>query len=161
MKTEDLIRKLKVSNLYAECPRCYGEFKLSQTVLFDGTKPFPDEVVEFQQKLQKDLENREEKLQKRRKLIMKTAQITTRATNVGKNLEKILPTMKDFKWIVPDCKFLGDPIDLIIFNGLSVQKVDSVSFVEVKSGTATMKKHQKSIRDAVEDGKVSYRVVAK
>lgn len=159
MNTEHLIKQLKKSGLYAECPRCNGEFKLSQAVLFDGTKPFPKEALEFQKKHQEDLEEREDKLEKRRKLITKTAQITTRAVNVGKNLEKILPTMKDFKWTVPDCKFLGDPIDLIIFNGLSVQNVNSISFVEVKSGGATMKKNQKSIRDAVEDGKVSYKVV--
>jgi predicted Holliday junction resolvase-like endonuclease len=68
--------------------------------------------------------------------------------------------MKDFKWTVPDCKFIGDPIDLIIFNGLSIQKINSISFVEVKSGkTVRLNEHQKSIKDAVEDKKVSYKVV--
>jgi len=127
--------------------------------LFDGTKPFPQKALEVQQALREELEERGKQLQKRKKLITQKSLITTRAVNIGKNLEKILPTMKEFKWMVPDCKFLGDPIDLIIFNGLSINRVSSISFVEVKSGTATLKERQKSIRNAIEDGKVSYKVV--
>jgi len=36
MNTEELIRKLQGSNLFAECPSCGGEFKLSKSLLFDG-----------------------------------------------------------------------------------------------------------------------------
>ena len=157
MKTEYLIKKLKESGLFAVCPDLQEQFRLSEAVLFDGTKSFPEEALEVQQTLQRELTEREEELGKKRKLITTKAQMTTRAVNVGKNLEKILPTMKDFKWTMPDCKFLGDPIDLIIFNGLSVNKVNSISFVEVKSGKATLKKNQKSIRDAIEDKKVVYK----
>ena len=78
--------------------------------------------------------------------------------NIGKNLERALPTLKDFKWVVPDSKFLGDPLDLLIFNGLSTGNVTSLSFVEVKSGNAHLNGHQKSIRDAIEDHKVSFKV---
>ena len=40
MNTAELIQQLKQSSLYAEC-LCGGEFKLSDAILFDGTKPFP------------------------------------------------------------------------------------------------------------------------
>ena len=157
MNTEQLINKLRKSNLYAECP-CGGEFKLSRSILFDGTKPFPEKALEIQKRFKEELKDREDKLKKRRKLATKKAQITTKAVNIGKNLEKVLPTMKDFKWLVPDSKFLGDPIDLIVFNGLSVNKVKSINFIEVKSGKAGLNNHQKSIRDAIEEQKVSYKV---
>ena len=157
MNTELLIKKLKTSNLYAECP-CGGEFKLSKAILFDGTKPFPKEALKIQQQLKDELKERDAELKKREKLATEKAEITTKAVNIGKNLEKVLPTMKDFKWIVPDSKFLGDPIDLIVFNGLSMSNVSSLSFVEVKSGNAGLNKHQKSIRDAIEERRVSYRV---
>ena len=157
MKIEQLIKTLRVSNLYAECP-CGGEFKLSKTILFDGTKAFPAEALKIQEQLKDELREREVKLEKRKKLATEKAEITTKAVNVGKNLEKVLPTMKDFKWNVPDSKFLGDPIDLIVFNGLSMSNVSSLSFVEVKSGNASLNNHQKSIRDAIEDRKVSYKV---
>ncbi len=157
MSIKQLITKLRESNLYAECP-CGGEFKLSRSILFDGTKPFPEKALEIQKRLKEELKDREDKLKKRRKLATEKAQITTKAVNIGKNLEKVLPTMRDFKWPAPDSKFLGDPIDLIVFNGLSINKVESINFVEVKSGKAGLNKHQKSIRDAIEEQKVSYKV---
>lgn len=157
MDVEKLIKELKESNLYAECS-CGGEFKLSQAILFDGTKPFPPEALEIQNKLKEELTTSEEELKKRRKLATEKALITAKSVNIGKNLEKVLPTMKDFKWELPDSRFLGDPIDLITFNGLSLGKTDSISFIEVKSGNARLNQHQKSIKDAVEDKKVRYKV---
>jgi len=157
LNIKQLIKKLRESNLYAECP-CGGEFKLSRSILFDGTKPFPEKALEIQKQLKEELKDREEELKKRRKLATEKAQITTKAVNIGKSLEKVLPTMRDFKWPVPDSKFLGDPIDLMVFNGLSVNKVKSINFVEVKSGKARLNKHQESIRDAIEEQKVSYKV---
>jgi predicted Holliday junction resolvase-like endonuclease len=157
MNTEELIKKLKTSNLYAECPECSGEFKLSRSILFDGTKPFPTKALETQESLKEELQSRDDNLKTRKKLATEIAENTTKAVNVGKNFEKILPTMKDFKWKLPDSRFLGDPIDLITFNGLSESKVDSLNFIEVKSGNSRLNKHQKSVRDAIEDQRVSYR----
>ena len=157
MNIKQLIKKLRESNLYAECP-CGGEFKLSRSILFDGTKPFPKKALEIQKQLKEKLKDREEELKKRRKLATEKAQITTKAVNIGKSLEKVLPTMRDFKWPVPDSKFLGDPIDLMVFNGLSANKVKSINFIEVKSGKARLGNKQKSIRDAIEEQKVSYKV---
>ena len=157
MQIDQLIKNLKDSNLYAECS-CGEEFKLSDAILFDGTKPFPAEVLGTQSELNTLLETRNGELAKNKKLATEVAERTTTAVNIGKNLERALPTLKGFKWVVPDSKFLSDPIDLLIFNGLSDGKVDSLSFVEVKSGKARLNSHQKSIRDAIEDHKVSYKV---
>ena len=157
MNTKDLVSELKQSSLWAEC-HCGGEFKLSGAVLFDGTTSFPHEALETRQRYLDGLKKREEDLKKRRKLATKKAEITTKSVNVGKSLEKVLPTLKDFKWELPDCRFLGNPIDTVTFNGLSVNKVDSISFIEVKSGKARLNKHQKSVKDAVEDKKVLYKV---
>ena len=156
-ETEQLIKNLEVSSLYAECT-CGGEFKLSEVILFDGTKPFPKEALEAQKQLKAELKEREEQLKKRRKLATEKAEITSKSVNIGKNLEKVLPIMKDFKWKLADCRVMGDPIDLLTFNGFSIGKINSLSFIEVKSGAARLNKHQKAIRDAIEDKKVSYRV---
>jgi len=53
MNTVELIKKLKQSNLWAECP-CGEEFKLSDAILFDGTKPFPSEILKIKQKSRKN-----------------------------------------------------------------------------------------------------------
>lgn len=156
MKTEEIIQQLKQSNLWAESP-CGCEFKLSEAILFDGTKPFPKEALESKEAFLSELKEREAELKKQKKLATEKAFITTKAVNIGKNVEKILPTLKDFKWDLPDCRFMGDPIDLITFNGLSINKIDSISFIEVKSGMARLNTHQKIIKKAIEDKKVSYK----
>ncbi|VVB76431.1 Endonuclease related to archaeal Holliday junction resolvase [Candidatus Tiddalikarchaeum anstoanum] len=157
MDTQALINLLKKSNFYAKCP-CGEEFKMSDALLFDGTKPFPEKAKHVQEMLNSDLKEREEQLKKRMKLATEKVTKTTTAVNLGKELEKILPTLNDFKWMLEDCRFLADPIDFVVFNGLSMNKINSLSFVEVKSGEARLNKHQKCIKDAVEDGKVSYEV---
>ena len=157
MKTLKIIDRLKKSDLYAECP-CGGEFKLSDLLLFDGTKPFPPEVQKVQEQYEEELRKRNATLEKNKKLTTDKAVITTRSVNIGKNLEKILPIMEDFKWQLPDCRFLGDPIDLLTFNGLSENNIGSISFIEVKSGNARLNKHQKLVKEAVEDNRVKYKV---
>ncbi len=157
MNTEELIKKLQSSNLFAECPSCGGEFKLAKSLLFDGSKPFSGEAAKKQKEMLEGLRERLEELKSRKMRATLRAENTTRAVNVGHNLEKLLPTMKDFKWELPDSRFLGNPIDLIVFNGLSANKVTSISFIEVKSGNARLNDHQKSIKDAVQEGKVKYK----
>ena len=157
MKTNEIIDKLINSELYAECP-CGGEFKLSDVILFDGTKPFPPEVKEVQERYEEELKQREEGLEKSKQLATERATITTTAVNIGKSLEKVLPSMDDFRWELPDCRFLGDPIDLVTFNGCCQNKIESISFIEVKSGKARLNKNQRRVRDAVQDKKVIYEV---
>ena len=158
MEIYQLIKDLKKSNLVAECPHGEGEFRLSEAILFDGTQEFPEEALETQEKLLKALEKRTSDLEKKIKRATKTNIITTRATNIGNFLEMAIPTARDFKWIVPDSKYLGKPIDLLVFNGLSNGKVKSLSFVEVKTGDADLTDNEESIRDAIDDRRVSYKV---
>lgn len=158
MNTAEIINQLKNSKLEAECP-CGHNFKLSEITLFDGTKPFPTEAIEAQKKLIEDLKNRKLDLEKQKKLATKKAEITTTSVNIGKSLEKVLPMLNDFKWQLPDCRFLGSPIDLITFNGLSNNKITSLNFIEIKTGNSNLNKHQKAVRDAVIDKKVTYQVI--
>ena len=157
MDTQQIIDDLQNSDLYAECP-CGSEFKLSDLILFDGTKPFPPEVLELQEQYDEELLKRAAKLEKNKKLTTEKATITTKSVNIGRMAEKILPLMDDFKLSIPDCRFLGDPIDLLTFNGLSENKIESISFIEVKTGKARLNTHQKMVKEAVEDHRVKYKV---
>lgn len=157
MDTQQIITDLQNSELYAECP-CGAEFKLSDLILFDGAKPFPPEVLELQEQYDDELLKRAAKLEKNKKLTTEKATITTKSVNIGRMAEKILPLMDDFKLSIPDCRFLGDPIDLLTFNGLSENKIESISFIEVKTGKARLNAHQKMVKEAVEDHRVKYKV---
>ena len=158
MEIGQLIKKLNASGLFAECP-CGEEFKLSEAILFDGTKTCPECALEAKTELFNNLEERENKLAKKISQVADKTAITTKATNLGNFLEVALPNVEDFKWVVPDSKFLGKPIDLLVFNGLSKGNVDSLSFVEVKSGkTHRLSDNEQSVKDAVNAHKVSYKV---
>jgi predicted Holliday junction resolvase-like endonuclease len=156
---EEVIEQLKASGLYAECS-CGGEFKLSEVILFDGTKPFPKEALGLKQQLEEGLDERAVELQKRMKRAKTHVRTTTTAVNIGFHLEKMLLTLKNFNWEIPDCRFIANPIDFLAFKGMSKNKISAIDFVEVKSGAARLNEHQKMIKDALEDKKLKYKEFA-
>jgi len=156
MKTQDIIEQLKKSQLIAQCPKCDETFDFSDAILFDGTKKFPEEALKIQEQLDENYENSVLELKKKIERATKKAEVTTEAVNIGKSLEKIVPTMKEFKWALPDSRFLFDPIDLVIFNGLSNRKVDSISFIEIKTGKSYLNPHQKMVKRAIMENKIRY-----
>jgi predicted Holliday junction resolvase-like endonuclease len=52
-----------------------------------------------------------------------------------------------------------EPIDLIAFNGLGKGEVSSLDFIEIKTGKARLNEHEKAVKEAVEAGKVEYKVI--
>ncbi len=72
----------------------------------------------------------------------------------GKIIEKIIHLHKDFNIPLEDCRFLAEPLDVIVFNGSSQNNVNHITFMEIKSGAARLNKHQRMIRDAIKDGNV-------
>lgn len=158
MNAEEIIRGLKSSNIYAECS-CGEEFKLSESILFDGLGKFPLEALNKKKELEEGLKDWAKELKIKLKRATEGAQKTATAVGIGKNLEKVLPTLKNFNLRLSDCRFLADPIDLLILNGITMNKVNSITFMEVKSGKARLNLHQKAIKQAIEDKDVSFRVI--
>jgi len=71
-----------------------------------------------------------------------------RAGIKGKVSETFAPFLEGFPFKPSECKFLGDPIDYVVFEGLDERDVKGV--VEVKEGTSQLSKHQKQIRDLID-----------
>ena len=156
---ESLIRSLKSPELTAECPRCRELFLMSDALLFDGTKPFPPEAESMQTEYESKLENLLKKLEKKQKAATIGAARTTEAVNIGQMIEHIVPALEEFSYEPTDCRVLFDPIDLIIFNGLAKSNVESITFLEIKTGRARLNNHQKMIFEAVEKKKVFFEEV--
>jgi len=78
----------------------------------------------------------------------------------GRVSENFAPFLKGFPYKPTDCRFLGDPVDLIVFDGMSDFKSKddaiNVAFVEVKYGKASLSTKQRRIRDAIKNGKVEW-----
>ena len=56
-----------------------------------------------------------------------------------------------------DCRALFDPIDYIAFNGLSRNgAVESITFIDVKTGGGSLNSRQRQVQAVVEAGKVRW-----
>lgn len=82
------------------------------------------------------------------------------AVTRGKVTEHLIPYFPDFEYNPKDARFLGTPVDFIIFDGLSEGEMNKVVFVEVKTGkTGALSPREKLVRDCIGRGKVSYEII--
>ena len=156
LDVSSLIQALNKSKLVAECPHCGDEFLLSKSLLFDGRGKFPDKAEIRRLELLEELKDRSTDLLEKQKRATTKSEKTAVAVGIGKIIEKILPAHKNFDLIPADCRFLAEPIDMIVFDGVSENKVDKITFMDVKTGGATLNKHQRQIRDAINDHNVKW-----
>ena len=78
----------------------------------------------------------------------------------GKVAEQLVPFGVEFGYNPRDCRFLGSPIDFVVFEGLTEGDVNRVVFIEVKTGkTARLSRREKQVQDAIENGEVDYEVI--
>jgi len=103
----------------------------------------------FERRVKEFLEKEEERI--REDAIARSAR-----TLSGKTLEKFVPFLERFKHDPHDVKWIGDPIDLIIFDGYSSGKPEEIVFCEVKSGESKLSKLQSSVKELVEKKKVKW-----
>jgi predicted Holliday junction resolvase-like endonuclease len=82
----------------------------------------------------------------------------SQSVTVGKVTEHIIPYLPGFAYNPKDARFIGSPIDLVIFDGLSdgEGEIRSVVFVEIKTGTSALSSRERRVRDAVQTGKVEW-----
>jgi predicted Holliday junction resolvase-like endonuclease len=78
----------------------------------------------------------------------------------GKVTEHLIPFFPSFPWNPSDARFLGSPIDFMVFDGLAEGEVREVILVEVKSGSSkTLSAREKSVKSCIQNGAVSFRVI--
>lgn len=78
------------------------------------------------------------------------------AVTTGKVSEQLAPYLPGFAYNPKDARFLGSPVDLVVFDGLSAGAVTRVVFVEVKTGGADLSARERRVRDAVREGRVEW-----
>ena len=90
----------------------------------------------------------------------------SRAVLKGRISEQIIPFLEQFKYNPSDARFIGSPIDYIIFDGYTelkdnrVEKPITVILADVKSGkSATLTHEQKKIKEAVEEKRVRWETI--
>lgn len=74
----------------------------------------------------------------------------------GQAAEQLAPLTQGFPYLPNDSRFLGSPIDYVIFDGLSDEEEVEVVFVEVKSGDSRLSGRESKVRDAIQAGRVRW-----
>jgi predicted Holliday junction resolvase-like endonuclease len=83
----------------------------------------------------------------------------SRSTLLGKLFERLAPFLQRFGHDPRDVRPILDPIDYVVFDGLTLnRRVERVTFVEVKAGTSRESPTQRSIADAVNQGRLAMEV---
>ena len=80
----------------------------------------------------------------------------SRAVLSGQLTEQLAPYLPDFPWRPTEVRFLGKPIDFLVFRGMDEKRIAEVVFVEVKTGESRLSPVERSLRDAVREGRVSW-----
>jgi len=88
---------------------------------------------------------------------------TSRAVLKGKMAEQLAPIMPEFRYLPSDAKFLGDPVDYVVFDGYTdfrdgegrAEDIE-VILMDIKSGGARLTKGQQAISQAVQEGRVRF-----
>jgi predicted Holliday junction resolvase-like endonuclease len=94
---------------------------------------------------------------RRLETIVKARLKQSRAVLGGLSSEQIAPLLPGFPYDPGDCRFMGKPVDYIVFRGMNQGRIAEVIFLEIKSGTSrTLNEQEKMLRDAVLAGKVSW-----
>jgi predicted Holliday junction resolvase-like endonuclease len=79
---------------------------------------------------------------------------------IGKVTEHVVPYLPGFAFNPKDARFIGSPVDLIVFDGLDREALQQIVFVEVKSSTAaSLTKRERHIRDAINAGRVRWQEI--
>lgn len=84
----------------------------------------------------------------------------SRAALKGRIGEQLAPLLPMFKHEPADARFLGSPVDYVVFDGYKEGNPRSVTFIDVKTGkTATLSKMERKLKLVIDQGKVRWETI--
>ena len=86
----------------------------------------------------------------------KAAVRRSRSVLSGMFAEQLAPYLPDFPFSPTEAKFIGAPIDFLVFKGMDEQRIEEVIFVEVKSGSARLNHNERSLKDATTNKRIRW-----
>ena len=80
----------------------------------------------------------------------------SRSVLAGQFSEQLAPYLPDFPFKPTEARFIGKPVDFLVFRGMDEKNIDEVVFVEVKSGKATLNPQEKNLKNIIQDKKIHW-----
>jgi len=98
------------------------------------------------------------------KEIRKDSVNRSRSTLKGRISEQMAPLLPEFPYAPADARFIGNPIDFVVFDGYTDAKdgpgtTIGVVLVEVKKGKGRLTREELLIKKAVDEGRVSWKTI--
>jgi len=101
----------------------------------------------------------EREFQIKEKEIRRDAVERSKRSLKGKGLEHLAPYFHEFSYLPSDARFLGTPVDFVIFKGNTVGKPEEVIFLEVKSGRGNLSKKERMWKEIIKNGNVKWEMM--
>lgn len=83
----------------------------------------------------------------------------SRSTIEGQVFEQLVPHFPEWKHTPSDARFLGSPIDFVVFDGMSTGTPTKITIVEIKKGQSYNTVLQNKIKKLVKEGKVEWETI--
>src|SRR6185503_17021909 len=80
----------------------------------------------------------------------------SQAVTAGKVHEQLIPYLPAFPFNPKDVRFLGSPIDLVVFDGLAEGRLRRIVFLELNSLRSGGTSRERCVRDVIEAGEVEW-----
>src|SRR5690242_5474450 len=88
--------------------------------------------------------------------VREDAVLRSQAIVAGKVHEQLVPYLPAFAYNPKDVRFLGSPVDLVVFDGLAEGNLRRIIFLEVKTGRGGLTGRERLVRDAVQTRRVEW-----
>ena len=84
----------------------------------------------------------------------------SRASLKGRIGEQLAPLLPMFKHEPADARFIGSPVDYVVFDGYKEGNPRRIIFIDVKTGkTAALSTIERKLKGLIEQGKVRWEVI--
>ncbi len=118
--------------------------------------------LKFERKFRQWQETEWQRWEKEREKSIREAIAQSRAVLGGKFTEQLAPYLPEFKYDPTEARFIGSPIDLIVFPGLATGDPEEIVIIEIKTGkTVQLTQQERKIRQLIEDGMVRWELIQK
>ncbi len=118
--------------------------------------------LKFEGKFRQWQETEKLRWEEERERAIKEAITQSRAVLGGKFVEQLAPYLPEFKYDPTEARFIGSPIDLIVFPGLASGDPEEIVIMEIKTGkTGQLTPQERKIRKLIEDGMVRWELIQK
>ncbi len=81
----------------------------------------------------------------------------SRAVLGGKFAEQMAAYLPGFDYDPTEARFIGSPIDFVVFDGLAKGDLKKIVFVEVKTGSSSLSARENAVKNAVKNKRVEWK----